>query len=44
MDRPDIPRCIDDQPHNFMPIGKRHIYCTKCAANVKFTKPEGKRK
>ena len=40
MDRPDIPSCMDAEPHNFMPIGKRHIYCTKCAANVKFTSPK----
>jgi len=43
---PNIPACVtpDDPGHNFQPMSKRHVYCTKCAANVRFTDPKKDKK
>lgn len=35
---PNIPTCLWGEPHNFQPLSKKKVYCTRCAANVVFTK------
>jgi hypothetical protein len=42
MTRPSIPLCIGDEAHNFMPLSEKTVYCTRCAAHVKFVKEEKK--
>jgi hypothetical protein len=37
--KPTIPECADGPVHNFVALNDKQVYCTKCCANVKFTKP-----
>lgn len=39
---PNIPTCLGGEPHNFMPLSEKRVYCTKCASNVLFTKAKKK--
>ena len=36
--KPNLPSCHAGEVHNFQPLSKNKVYCTKCAAHVKFTK------
>jgi hypothetical protein len=35
---PLLPACHHGEAHNFQPLNEKTVYCTKCAAHVKFTK------
>lgn len=34
----NIPSCVDNEGHNFQPLNKKTVYCTRCGGSVKYTK------